>query len=372
MEYGYTEEAPSMDNYRLAEGYDAICILTHAINSELMDAFKSVGVKMIGTRSNGYDHIDVAHAKETGMIVTNVVYDPIGVAEYTVLLMLMVVRNIKKIEARNVANDFRLNGMLGRSLGELKVGIVGAGTIGLRVLRMLSGFGCETYYYNRSPSPAADKLAHRLEFDELLETCDIVSIHIELNGETYHKFNSSAFEKMKEDAILINTSRGAVVDTEALIEALESGSIGGAGIDVVEDEFSFYYYDCSGTEISNPYMDRLRAMDNVVFTHHMAFYCDASVRGMAVCSMESIKAMGEGKDIPHRLARIGTGSSERSVAGSSRAARPPRNPCPWLCCAGTRRSCPMRLSSLSSRNRRRSAIPFRTSSAPRPSGRPRG
>ena len=215
MEYGYTEEAPSMDNYMLAEGYDAICILTHRIDAQLMDAFKSVGVKLIGTRSNGYDHIDVAHAKEIGMIVTNVTYDPIGIAEYTVLLMLMAVRNIKKIEARNVANDFRLNGMLGRSLGELKVGIVGAGAIGMKVLRILSGFGCETYYYNRSPSPAADELAHRLEFDELLETCDIVSIHLGLNGETYHKFNGSVFEKMKDDAVLINTARGAIEDTEA-------------------------------------------------------------------------------------------------------------------------------------------------------------
>ena len=345
MEYGYTEEAPSMDNYMLAEGYDAICILTHRIDAQLMDAFKSVGVKLIGTRSNGYDHIDVAHAKEIGMIVTNVTYDPIGIAEYTVLLMLMAVRNIKKIEARNVANDFRLNGMLGRSLGELKVGIVGAGAIGMKVLRILSGFGCETYYYNRSPSPAADELAHRLEFDELLETCDIVSIHLGLNGETYHKFNGSVFEKMKDDAVLINTARGAIVDTEALIEALDSGSIGGAGIDVIEDEFSFYYFDCSDTEISNPYMDRLRAMDNVVLTHHMAFYCDTSVRGMAVCSMESIKAMGDGKEIPHRLARVGTGSWEKSGAGSSRAAPHPRNPYPWLCCAATPRSCPRRLSS---------------------------
>lgn len=308
LEFGYTEEPPSMDNYRLAEGYDAISIITNKIDPELMDAFRSVGVRMIGTRTIGFDHIDIAHAKETGMIVTNVTYEPIGVAEYTVLLMLMVSRNIKKIEARNLANDFRLNGMLGRSLGELKVGIVGTGRIGLKVLETLSGFGCETYYCNRSPSPAADKLAHRVGFDELLETCDIVSIHVELNGETYHMFNSSVFEKMKDDAVLINTARGAIVDTEALIEALESGSIGGAGIDVVEDEFSFYYYDCSGTEISNPYMERLRAMDNVVLTHHMAFYCETSVRGMAVGCMEAIKAMGEGKDIPHRLARIGTGS----------------------------------------------------------------
>jgi D-lactate dehydrogenase len=223
----------------------------------------------------------------------------------------MVIRNIKKIEARNLANDFRLNGMLGRSLGELKVGIVGTGVIGLRVLENLSGFGCEMYYCNRSPSPAADKLAHRVELDELLETCDIVSIHTQLNGETYHSFNGAVFEKMKKGAVLINTARGAIVDTEALIEALESGKLGGAGIDVVEDEFSYYYYDCSGTEIANPYMDRLRAMDNVVFTHHMAFYCEASVRGMAVNSMKAIKAMGEGKEIPHRLARIGTGSSAR-------------------------------------------------------------
>ena len=302
IEIGYTESPPSIFNYALAKGYDAITVLTNKIGPELMDAFRSIGVRLICTRTIGYDHIDLAHASKTGMAVCNVTYDPIGVAEFTVMLMLMTERKVKMLEARNAANDFRLNDMLGKAIGELRIGIIGAGLIGVNTLRILSGFGCELVYYNRSPSEAADRYARRVGIDELLSTCDIVSMHLQLNDETHHFLNADSFSKMKDGAVVINTGRGSLIDTEAMISALESGKLGGAGIDVIEKEFHLYYYDMRGKDLDNPYLDRLRAMDNVILFHHMAFYCETSVRGMVHNCLLCAKALEEGRELPHRLA----------------------------------------------------------------------
>jgi D-lactate dehydrogenase len=303
MELGYTFEDPSADNYRLAEGSDFISIITTTIDSDLIDKFKSVGVRMIGTRTIGYDHIDIAHAKDAGMVVTNISYDPSGVAEYTVMLMLMAVRHMKRIEKHNAANNFALKGLLGKTVGGLKVGIIGAGQIGNSVLEDLSGFGCELFYYNRRRSEKADRYAKLLPLEELLSTCDIVSLHLELNKETHHFMDAEKIGMMGPGSFLINTARGPLVDTDALIEALEQKRIGGAALDVIEGEFGLYYNDCSEMEIDNPWMDKLRSMDDVILIHHLGFYYETAVRDMVYNCLVGMKAMHEGKDIPHRLAR---------------------------------------------------------------------
>jgi D-lactate dehydrogenase len=268
----------------------------------MLDRFKEIGVRMIGTRCIGYDHIDIAHAKEIGITVTNITYEIDGVAEFTVMGMLMAVRRIGEVHARTLKGDFRLEGMLSRQLKDLTVGIVGAGKIGLAVMRDLSGFGCRVLYSNRSRKAVADKYGEYVPFDELLDRSDIVSIHLEYMRDTHHMFDSDTIGKMKDGSILVNTSRGGLVDTKAMIDALESGKLSSAVLDVVEGEFGRYYYDCSERDLSGEYIDILRKMDNVIFTHHMGFYYRKAVSDMVYNCLLSMKMFAEGKDIPHRLA----------------------------------------------------------------------
>ena len=303
FELGYTEESPTLGNCGLADGSDFISVITTPITAEMMDRFKAGGVRMISTRTIGYDHIDLAHAKEIGMAVTHITYEPEGVAEYTVMMILMAIRRTEEILRRGKENDFTLEGLIGGELRDMSVGIVGAGKIGRSVLRDLSGFGCRLYYCNRSGNDEADRYAERVEkLEDLLGMCDIVSLHLELNKDTYHIIGRGAVSSMKEGALLVNTARGPLVDTDALIEGLDSGRIGMAALDVVEDEFGLYYYDCRNKKIENRALNTLRGRPNVLITHHMAFYYENAIRDMVYNSLYGMKMMADGKEIPYRLA----------------------------------------------------------------------
>lgn len=301
MELSYTEEPPTIDNCHLADGYDCISIITTPITSGMIDRFIQGGVRMIATRTIGYDHIDIPYARERGMIVTHVTYDPEGVAEYTVMLMLAAIRKMKMIGENNRRDDFTLQGLMGRKLSDMTIGVIGAGRIGIAVLRDLSGFGCRLVYCNRSPSPEADRYAERMDLDELLRVSDMVSPHLELNDDTRHILDEEALSKMKEGSFIVNTARGPLIDSDALMRNLENGHLSGAALDVVEGEFGLYYKDCSGMDLSGTVMDRLRRMDNVLLTHHMAFYYDTAVSDMVYNCLYGMRCMEDGKDIPLRL-----------------------------------------------------------------------
>lgn len=301
MELGYTEDAPCLGNCHLADGSDFISIITTPITAEMMDRFSEGGVRMISTRTIGYDHIDLSHAEDIGMTVTHVTYDPEGVAEYNVMMILAAVRNLEAICVRNRRNDFTLDGLISRKLSDMTVGVIGAGRIGRAVMRNLSGFGCRIVYCNRSPSPEADGYGERVGMDELLEMSDVVSLHLELNDDTHHIIGRDTMSKMRDGAYIVNTARGALVDTEALLENLGNGKLAGAALDVVEGEFGLYYNDCRDMDLEGTYMDRLRGMDNVLITHHMAFYYDAAVRDMVYNSLLGMRRMADGEEIPFRL-----------------------------------------------------------------------
>ena len=299
--FGYTDTLPTYENLDMLKGYEYVSVLTTPIDARMLDRMKELGVRMICTRTIGYNHIDIDHAKEIGITVTNVTYDPTGVAEYTVMMMLMACRRYHEMEIRNLRNDFTLKGLLGRELADSTVGIVGAGAIGKKVIRMLSGFGCRILYCNRSPSPEADGYAERVSMDELLERSDIVSLHLEHNDETHHIIDSAAISRMKDGAILVNTARGPLVDTEALIAALKSGKLSAAALDVIEGEFGYYYNDCTSMDLEGHFMDRLRKLPNVILMHHMGFYYETAIRDMVVNSLKAMRAVKEGKEIPLRL-----------------------------------------------------------------------
>lgn len=301
MEFGMTPDPPTPENASLARGSDFVSVLTTKITPCIIDTFAECGVKMICTRTIGYDHIDVAYAKSKGIAVSHITYDTDGVAEYTVMMMLMALRHYKEMEIRNSRNDFTLSGLIGKELKECTVGIVGAGSIGRCVMKILSGFGCRIIYSNRSKSENADKYAERVSFDELLAHSDVVSLHLEHNEQTHHIMDASSFSKMKKGAVFINTARGPLADTEALISALKEGKISVASIDVMENEFGYYYNDCFSVSTEGHFMDRLRELPNAIVMHHMGFYYDAAVRDMIVNSFKAFEAFGSGKEIPFRL-----------------------------------------------------------------------
>lgn len=299
VELGFTQEPISMDNVELVRGSEYVSILTNPVPAPLMDKLQELGVKMISTRTIGYDHVDYHHAKEIGMRVSNVSYTPECVADYTLMLMLMSLRKMKRIMQRASINDFTLKGINGGLLGERTVGVIGTGRIGRSVIRDLKGFGCKIYAYDVFKSPEVD--VEYLPLDELFSRCDLITLHAPLTDENFHLIDREAIAKMPDGVVLINTARGGLIDSDAMIEGLESGKIGACGLDVVEDEFQMYYFDRRSDVVGNRRLSILRDMPNVVVTPHMAFYTDRSVSDMVHNSILSCLYDSKGEKNPWQV-----------------------------------------------------------------------
>lgn len=280
----------------MLRGIDAVSVVAVPIGREVLNAFHDAGVRLVSTRTIGYDHIDLAAAKELGLTVCNAGYDPDAVADYAVMLMLMALRNEKRILQRANLHDFSMPGLIGRQMRSCTVGIVGAGKIGARVMESLSGFGCRILYWNRSKK--SDLPGTQVPLDVLFRESDIISLHIPLTEETHHFISREVIAAMKPGAILVNTARGGLVDTEAMIDALESGRLGGAALDVVEGETGLYHFDKTSAQIRNRALSILKDMPNVIVTPHMAFYTREAVEQMARCSVEACRCLEDGTKSP--------------------------------------------------------------------------
>lgn len=299
VELGYTQQPINEETLELCRGYEYLSILTNPVTAPMLDQLKAMGVKMISTRTIGFDHVDYEYAKKIGIRVSNVSYTPECVADYTLMLMLMSLRKMKRIMQRAVINDFTLKGIQGSLLSERTVGVIGTGRIGRAVIRDLKGFGCRVYAYDVHESPDAG--AEYLPLDELFRRCDLITLHAPLTEDNFHLIDRDAIEKMPDGVVLINTARGGLIDSDAMIEALESGKIGACGLDVVEDEFQMYYYDRRADQLGNRRLSILRDMPNVVVTPHMAFYTDRSVSDMVQNSMLSCLYEDSGKQDPWKV-----------------------------------------------------------------------
>jgi D-specific alpha-keto acid dehydrogenase len=266
-----TEAAVSEGNAGLALGNRCISVghKTRVMNSTLR-ALNATGVTYISTRSAGSNHIDVAYARSVGIAVGTVAYSPDSVADYTLMLMLMAVRHAKSVIRRADAHDYRLNDVRGKELRDLTVGVIGTGRIGAAVIERLRGFGCRTLAYDTRPRTSADYVT----LAALLEQSDIVTLHTPLTAETHHLLDRRRIARIKPGAVIVNTGRGALVDTEALVGALESGRLGGAALDVLEGEEGIFYADCSGRPIESELLPRLHRLPNVIISPHTAYYTD--------------------------------------------------------------------------------------------------
>lgn len=295
VQLGICTEAPTLENAHLAAGYEYISIITSRIDSSLMEKFYEQGVKMISTRTVGYDHVDTEAAKRMGIHISNVTYSPECVADYTVMLILMSIRKMKRIMQRADINDFSLPGIQGRELPNFTVGVLGTGRIGRAVIRDLSGFGCRILAYDKYENEAVKEYAQYADLDTICSQCNLITLHMPLREDNFHLINRRAIDRMQDGTVIVNTARGGLIDTKALIEGLESGKIGAAGLDVIEDEFGMYYYDRKSDILSKRDLYILRAFPNVIITPHMAFYTDQAVSDMVRHSVESciLHARGE-------------------------------------------------------------------------------
>lgn len=245
---------------------------TSELPESTLRALSETGVEYISTRSIGIDHIDVEAAASLGITVGNVAYAPDGVADYTVMLMLMAIRNAKAIVRAARNHDFRLGAVRGRELRDMTVGVVGVGRIGTAVIERLQGFGCRVLAHGCPPASAAT--AKAVSLDELLRSSDIVTLHLPLTVDTFHLVGSQQIASMKRGAVLINTARGGLVDTDALITALERGHLGGVALDVLEGEEGHFSFDCTERPIDNDLLVRLQELPNALLTPHTAFHTD--------------------------------------------------------------------------------------------------
>ena len=266
-----TAAAVSEANIELATGNRCISVGHKTrITISTLFALSQAGVEYISTRSIGYNHVNVKYAESVGISVENVTYSPDSVADYTLMLMLMVVRNAKSIIRRVDIHDYRLSDVRGKELRDLTIGVIGTGRIGTAVIDRLRGFGCRILAYDRYPKTTADYVP----LDELLQVSDIVTLHTPLNADTRHLLDRQRIEQMKPGAYIINTGRGSLLDTEALISALESGRLGGAALDVLEGEEGIFYADCRRKPIESKPLLRLQELPNALISPHTAYYTD--------------------------------------------------------------------------------------------------
>ena len=256
-----------------------------------MDNWKSLGVKYLSTRTIGYDHIDIEYARKIGLRVCNVRYSPNGVADFTIMLMLMCLRNYKQALWRGQVNDFSLFGLQGREMKSMTVGVMGTGNIGRVVIQNLEGFSCRILAYDVHQNDWTKTHATYVSLDQLFAESDIITLHLPLLDSTRHIINESSICKMKDGVVIINCARGELADLNALIKGIESTKIGALGLDVIEGEEGIAHVDHRVDIISNQKMAYLRQFRNVVMTQHMAFYTEEAVNDMVKYGLSGILDM---------------------------------------------------------------------------------
>ncbi len=290
LEIEYVHENLTIDNIESLKGSDGITVLGHShINREILEKLKSFAIGYVSTRTIGFNHIDVQAAGELGIGIANSHYAPNGVAEFTVMHMLMALRHYKAALFRGNVNDYSLAGLQGREMRNLTVGVWGNGKIGASVIDCLQGFGCRILVHGRRENPSLEEKATHVALDQLLSESDVITLHIPLTPETHHVINRETLERMKDGVVLINTARGDLIDIEAVIEGIESRKISSLGLDVIEQEEGIYHLDRRTEIIANRGMAYLRQFPNVTMTQHMAFYTDSAVREMVEESLQGLK-----------------------------------------------------------------------------------
>lgn len=283
---------------RLAGGAPALCAFVNDdLSADVLANVRELGVQLIALRSAGFNHVDLAAARQLGLTVSRVpAYSPHAVAEHTVAMMLCLNRKIHRAYARVRDGNFVLDGLLGFDLHERTAGLVGTGKIGAVVARILAGFGCRVIAHDIVPNP--DCLALGIEYlplEQIWSESDVISLHAPLTPATRHLIDAAAIGRMKPGVMIVNTSRGALVDTAALIDGLKSGRVGYVGLDVYEEEERLFFADHSHDVIQDDVFARLLTFPNVLVTAHQAFFTREALRAISETTLGNISAFSRGE-----------------------------------------------------------------------------
>lgn len=296
-ELHFFEERLNRETAGLAAGSGAICVFVNDIMDEpTLKELSKLGVQLIALRCAGFNNVDLPAAEKMGLSVVRVpAYSPHAVAEHTIGLILALNRQIHRAHTRIREGNFSLEGLLGFDLNGTPAGVIGTGKIGTIVAKILQGFGCKLYAYDIQPNPDCEAIGVKyVSLDEIYRRCYIITLHCPLTPQTHHLINTEAIGKMQDCVMLINTSRGALVDTPAVITGLKSGRIGYLGLDVYEEEADLFFEDLSNQIIQDDIFARLLMFPNVIVTGHQAFFTRNALSAIAETTLSNIAAFEKG------------------------------------------------------------------------------
>lgn len=289
----FLETRLTLPTVAAADGAEAVCIFVNDdAGAPVLDALDRRGVRLVALRSAGFNHVDLAAARDKSIAVARVPeYSPHAVAEHTVALILSLNRKIHRAYARVREGNFSLDGLLGFDLNGRTVGVIGTGKIGLAVIRIMRGFGCAVIAHDPFPNPECESLGARyVPLTELLAVSDIVTLHCPLTPATRHLIDAKAITGMRKGAMLVNTSRGAVIDTRAVVRGLKTGQIGSLALDVYEEEGDLFFENLSNEVIKDDVFARLLTFPNVLITGHQAFFTADALAAIAETTIANITA----------------------------------------------------------------------------------
>lgn len=287
MEFTYYPVKLNKDSVMLASGKDVVCTFVNdKVDKEVVEKLYELGVKMIALRCAGFDSVDVKACHEKICVVRVPAYSPEAVAEHAIALLMTSIRRIHKAYNRTRDFNFSLNDLVGFNLHGKTVGVVGTGKIGKAFIKICNGFGMKVLAYDMYPAEGID--CEYVSMEELLEKSDVISLHCPLTEENRHMINKETIAKMKKGVIILNTSRGGLIDANALLEGIKSRHIGGACIDVYEEEGDLFFNDKSGHILDDDIMARLLSMPNVIVTSHQAFLTEEALENIASTTINNI------------------------------------------------------------------------------------
>lgn len=303
-EYGFDihfiEASCNEETIFMAKGYDAICIFVNDyVDAGMIDALYEMNVKAILLRSAGYNNVDVKAAEDKIVILRVPSYSPEAVAEFAMALLLTVNRLTHKAYNRTREFNMSLNGLMGMDLYEKTVGVIGTGKIGQAMIRILNGFQTHVLCYD--PYRVEGLEAEYVSLEEIFKNADVITLHCPLTSDTKHLINKDTIAMMKKGIYLVNTSRGGLIDTEALIDAMLEGKFGGVGLDVYEEEEGVFYEDRSSDIITDDNLARLMTFPNVLVTSHMGFFTREAMQAIAQATLENAYALENGLPLVNRV-----------------------------------------------------------------------
>ncbi|MCG4453840.1 2-hydroxyacid dehydrogenase [Pseudomonas sp. MMS21-TM103] len=287
----------TIDSVALAAGHDVVCaFINDELSAPVLERLAAGGTRLIALRSAGYNHVDLKAAQRLGLCVVRVpAYSPHAVAEHAVALILALNRRIHRAFNRTREGDFSLHGLTGFDLHGKNVGIIGGGKIGMVFARIMAGFGCRLQVFDPTPVAGLGALGgNQVSLAQLLADSDIISLHCPLTESSHHLINAQSLHQMKPGTMLINTGRGALIDTPALIGALKSGQLGYLGLDVYEEEAELFFEDCSDLPLQDDVLARLLSFPNVIITAHQAFLTQEALAAIARTTLDNIAAWAAG------------------------------------------------------------------------------